>query len=124
MIRAVICASVLGWLAACSAAPLGRDVIAQAKPDGQIAFDVVKVDDRVLATVLAQPQPQFKDRFKQFAPPAEIKIGIGDTVAVTIWEAGSEGLFGESLTELSLPAGAISRSLLSPTPETGTAGTA
>jgi polysaccharide export outer membrane protein len=126
MFRTVIFACLAALLlAACSIAPEGRDVIAQAKPDGQIAFDVVKIDDAVLATSLAQGQPSFPERFKQYTPPPALKIGIGDIVSVVIWEASGDGLFGESLTEVSLPPGAVTRRLLSPaTPPLGSAAAA
>src|ERR1051325_9673158 len=111
--RAVICACFGALsLAACSSTPLGRDVIAQANPDGRIAFDIVKLDDAVLATLLAHPPPAFPERFKQAAPPPALKIGPGDLVSVVIFESASNGLFGESLTEISLPPGAVGRWLL------------
>ena len=119
--RAVICAC-LGALslAACSSSPLGRDVIAQANPDGRIAFDIVKLDDAVLATLLAHPPAAFPERFKQAAPPPALKIGPGDLVSVVIFESASNGLFGESLTEISLPPGAVTRRALTPaTPPLG-----
>src|SRR5216684_3916623 len=110
MKRTVFCLW-LGALAltACSGGPLREDVIAQARSDGRIAFDVVQIDDAVLSTVLAQPAPAFDHRFKEYLPPPDLKIAIGDTVSVVIWESAANGLFGTSLTELSFPAGAASR---------------
>jgi polysaccharide export outer membrane protein len=115
MKTAIVCASLIGAflgalaLPGCSSQPFGEDVIAQARADGGIAFDVVKVDDAVLATLGAQPQPAFQQRFKKYLPPPELKIAVGDTVSVTIWESAANGLFGNSLTELSFPAGALAR---------------
>jgi len=107
-----ICASVTALaLAACSSQPLGEDVIAQATANGQIAFDVVKIDDAVLTTLLARPPPPFHQRFKKYLPPPELKIAVGDTALVVIWESAANGLFGNSLTELSFPAGAASSRL-------------
>src|SRR6266851_2374432 len=104
MKRAVVSAGLLALsLAACSSEPLRGDVIAQARPDGQIAFDVVKIDDAVVITLLAQPQPAFHERFKKYLPPPDLKVAVGDTVSVVIWESAANGLFGTSLTELSLP---------------------
>jgi polysaccharide export outer membrane protein len=106
----VICFSLVALtLAACSGPPLGEDVIAQARADGQIAFDVVEIDDAVLTTLLSQPPPAFHQRFKKYLPPPELKIAVGDMVSVVIWESAANGLFGNSLTELSFPAGALSR---------------
>ncbi len=98
-------------LAACSDQPMLHDVLAQAAPGGQVAFDVVKLDDAVLNTVLARPQPAFGERFKKYLPPSERKIAVGDIVSVVIWESAANGLFGTSLTELSVPAGATARLL-------------
>jgi polysaccharide export outer membrane protein len=107
-----LCVSLIALsLAACSGDLLGKDVIEQARPDGQIAFDVVKIDDAVLTTLLAQPLPAFHERFKKYLPPPDLKIAVGDTVSVVIWEAAANGLFGNSLTELSFPAGAAARLL-------------
>ena len=112
-------------LAACSNAPLGRDVDAEAGEAGQIAFDLVKIDDGVLATLLREPPPAFPERFREYAPPPRLKIGVGDIVSVVIFEAAGNGLFGESLTEISLPPGAVTRRLLSPaTPPLGSAAAA
>ena len=126
MVFRVICAFAAALsLAACGEAPKGHDVIAQANPDGRIAFDVVKVDDAVVGTLLAQPQPALPERFKQYTPPPALKIGVGDILSVVIFESAANGLFGESLTEVSLPPGAVARQLLSGrTPPLGSAAAA
>lgn len=87
------------------------DVLEQAAPGGKIAFDVVKVDDSVVATLAAAPKPVFEQRFKKYVPPPELKIAVGDTVSVVIWEASADGLFGNSLTELVFPAGAAASAM-------------
>lgn len=93
-------------LAACSTGPLGRDVVEQARSGGHVAFDVVDLNDAALVAVLAHQPPPFAQRFEKYLPPPELKIAVGDTLSVVIWEAAANGLFGNSLTELSLPAGA------------------
>ena len=126
MLRAVLCACLAALLlAACSGSPLRHEVVAQANPDGRIAFDVVNVDDAVLGTLLAQGQAGFPGRFKQYTPPPQLKIGVGDTVSAVIFESAANGLFGESLTEVSLPPGAVARRLLGgETPALGSAAAA
>src|SRR5712691_11720688 len=112
MTRALFYASFVALLlGACSSPPSREDVIAQAKSDGLIACDVVKIDDAVLTTVLAQSPPAFQERFRKYLPPPDLKIAIGDTVSVVIWESAANGLFGTSLTELLFPAGASARAL-------------
>ena len=101
MYRAVFCACVLAFsLAACSSAPLREDVIAQAEQDGKIAFAVVKVDPAVITVLAEQPPAAFHQRFKKYQPPPELKLAVGDTVSVVIWESAETGLFGPSLTAL------------------------
>jgi polysaccharide export outer membrane protein len=113
--------SVLALLiAGCSDLPRRDDVIAQATPGNEIAFNVVKLDDSVVDVLAARPRPAFRERFKKYQPAPELKIAIGDTVSVVIWEASPNGLFGNSLTELSRRRGASG-----PTgPASGVAGTA
>src|SRR6185503_13947780 len=108
--RAVCCACLLALsLAGCAGGPTGAEVIAQAKEGDHIAFDIVKIDDAVLTTLSAQQPPGFDKRFKTQPPPPELKIAIGDTVSVLIWESAANGLFGNSLTEITVPAGTGAR---------------
>ena len=110
MFRAVCCACLLALgLAGCAGGPTRDEVIAQAKEGDHIAFDIVKIDDAVLTTLLAQQPLGFDKRFKVQAPPPDLKIAVGDTVSVVIWESAANGLFGNSLTELTVPAGTAAR---------------
>jgi len=88
-----------------SANSSGSAVIAQATPGGQVAYDVVKVDDGVVRTVLAHTPPPFHERFKKYEPPPEKKIAVGDVLSVVIWESSAEGLFGYSLWDTIDPRG-------------------
>jgi polysaccharide export outer membrane protein len=88
----------LGGCSFFTSANLSRStVVAQAAADGEVAYDVVKVDDAVIKTVLAHAPASFGERFKTLAPPPERKIAIGDVLSVVIWESSPEGLFGNSL---------------------------
>ena len=78
------------------AGPSASDVVQQAQPQGEILFDVVEVDERVVSTLLAQPKEIFAARFKSNSQPPSIKIAIGDTISVSIWESAAGGLFFES----------------------------
>jgi hypothetical protein len=85
--RTIVCVGLLALtltLVACSGGPLGRDVIAAARPGGRVSFDVVDLDPSVLATVLAHQPPPFDTRFKPYLPPPELTIAVGDTVSVVI----------------------------------------
>lgn len=95
-------ASVLALLlAGCSDLPRGDDVVAQATQGNGIAFNLVKLDEGVLDVLASRPRPAFRKRFKEYLPPPELNIMVGDTISVVIWEASANGLFGNSLTELS-----------------------
>ena len=78
------------------AGPSTSDVLEQGQAGGEILFDVVPVDDRVVNTLIAQPKEKFALRFKKDAQPPEVKIAIGDTLSVMIWESAAGGLFSEA----------------------------
>ncbi|MGH7110303.1 MAG: polysaccharide biosynthesis/export family protein [Stellaceae bacterium] len=91
-------------LTACSFAPgsgpRSADAVAGGgKANGAILYDVVKVDNRVVAAVLARPHPSFRALFAQGQPPPP-RIAAGDRIAVVIWEAGPGGLFTAPLPAL------------------------
>jgi polysaccharide biosynthesis/export protein len=98
-------AALSAWLllppfAGCSAipgnGPLAGEVAAQGQPGGRVLFDVVPVDARVIATLRAQPGPSFASRFKALGEPPELKIAVGDTLSVLLWESGESRLFSGS----------------------------
>ncbi|HEX4185206.1 MAG TPA: polysaccharide biosynthesis/export family protein [Stellaceae bacterium] len=78
-----------------SAGPLESQVVAAGQADNEVLFDVVEVDNRVVSTLLAQPKESFHARFEKDRNPPELKIAVGDTVSVTIWESAAGGLFNE-----------------------------
>jgi polysaccharide export outer membrane protein len=78
------------------AGPSASEVVEQSQPDGEILFDVVEVDDRVVSTLRAQPKEGFAARFTQDTQPALLNIAIGDTISVLIWESAAGGLFTEA----------------------------
>ena len=89
-------------LAGCSTLPTSGPTVSQlfdqAVTDGHRQFDLVDVDNRVVTTLLAQPTESFHTRFRSYGKPPPPTIGIGDTVAVTIWEAAGGGLFSAPVT--------------------------
>jgi len=79
--------------------PTAGEILDQGVQNNQTRYDVVDVDPKVVATLLAQPAETFGTRFGKYGKPAAPKIGIGDTLSVSIWEAAGGGLFGTSPTE-------------------------
>src|SRR5208282_1839605 len=82
-----------------TAGPTASDIKRQEVKDSQTRFDLVDIDDNVLAAVLAEPRESFHARFKKYGMPPQPKIGIGDAVVVSIWEAAGGGLFSASPTD-------------------------
>jgi polysaccharide export outer membrane protein len=80
-----------------SASSSQSTVLGQATPGGEVAYDVIKVDEAVVRTVLAHTPPSFHERFRQYQPPPARTIAVGDLLSVAIWESSAEGLFGYSL---------------------------
>src|SRR5690348_6531169 len=83
------------------AGPSTSEVVGQGESGSEILYDVVAVDDRVVSTLLAQPKESFSARFGKDTQPPEIRIAIGDTVTLLIWESAAGGLFTEPLRTLS-----------------------
>jgi polysaccharide biosynthesis/export protein len=82
-----------------TAGPTASDVQHQEFQNNQTRFDLVDIDDNVVAALLAEPTESFHARFKKYGTPPQPKIGIGDSVVISIWEAASGGLFSSSATE-------------------------
>src|SRR5271169_5171196 len=79
-----------------SAGPVASEVVSAGQAENKVLFDIVEVDNRVVSTLLAQPKESFHARFEKGPQPPELKIAVGDTLAVTIWESGAGGLFSEA----------------------------
>ena len=90
-------------LAGCSelptAGPTLSDVKHQEVEGNQVRFDLVDIDDNVVAALLASPPESFHARFAKYDKPPRPRIGVGDSVVVSIWEAAGGGLFGTSPTD-------------------------
>ncbi|HZT87276.1 MAG TPA: polysaccharide biosynthesis/export family protein [Stellaceae bacterium] len=87
-------------LAGCSllptAGPSLRDIEAQEPKGGPPRFALIEIDARSVAALRAVPVEDFKERFAKFGLPPKPTIGVGDTVAVAIWEAAAGGLFASA----------------------------
>ena len=97
------------WLGGCSilpsAGPTASEVTAAGQAGNEVLYDVVEVDNHVVSTLLAQPKESFHARFEKDGNPPELKIAVGDTVSVTIWESAAGGLFSEAPPAPQLPTG-------------------
>src|SRR3977135_3257050 len=60
-------------------------------------YELVDIDPSVVETLRHRGPASFLSHFGDYRPSIEPRIGIGDAVAVTIWEAGAGGLFSAPL---------------------------
>jgi polysaccharide biosynthesis/export protein len=101
--KAVAIVGLLAGLAAgCTALPTAGPTVKEVKrqefADSQLRFALVDVDDNVVTVQTAAPPESFSARFKKYGRPPQPKIGVGDALAVSIWEAAGGGLFGPATT--------------------------
>ncbi len=89
------------FMAACSAIPRAGpstdDIVAQT--DGSVVpqYELVDIDSSAINLLRQRGADSFQARFSDYRPSVEPRIGIGDAVTVTIWEASAGGLFSAPL---------------------------
>ncbi|MEJ0095228.1 MAG: polysaccharide biosynthesis/export family protein [Methylocella sp.] len=99
LIVARILLSVAGLLAVagCSSlsgsGPSRDDIADQSASPGIQRYETVDIDSSVVEILRHRGPDSFLSHFGDYRPSVEPRIGIGDTVSVTIWEAGAGGLF-------------------------------
>ena len=98
-VMGLIACVMAGCSALPTAGPTARDVRGQEVKDNQTQFDLVDINDNVVTVLLAEPGESFHARFKKYGKPPQPKIGIGDGLVVSIWEAAGGGLFSTSPTD-------------------------
>ncbi len=89
-------------LAGCSTLPASgpstSDIVAQPASNQDFGFELVDLSASSLAALNSRATDSFNGSFGDHSGATESRIGIGDFVAVTIWEAGAGGLFSAPLT--------------------------
>lgn len=105
---AIAVAAVLGGCSTLpSSGPVAVEVAQQASnaiPEAT-GFVVVDIDERVTAISAAQPRESFRSVFRDVRPAPDLRIGVGDSVVVTIWEAAGGGLFSAGGMDRSVASG-------------------
>lgn len=88
-----------------NAGPLAAEVVNEEASDGPISgYVLVDVDEHVASVWAAQPRDTLKV-FSDRRPAPDARIGVGDSVVVTIWEAAAGGLFSASPVDRTVTAG-------------------
>jgi polysaccharide export outer membrane protein len=87
-------------LAGCSAipsqGPSASDIASERSAPVQ-RFELVDLDMNVAKALVARRADKTIASFGDYRPSTQLRIGIGDEVAVTIWEAAAGGLFSAPL---------------------------
>jgi polysaccharide biosynthesis/export protein len=77
------------------AGPMANDVIASASAEPR-RYDIFEISPEAIAAVQYRRAARFSMRFGGTERPLEPTIGVGDTVAVTLWEAPGGILFASN----------------------------
>lgn len=97
---AVACSLTL-LLAGCANLPAAgpsRDAVIKEAGQPDAPFAYIELSDAVIDALAQWPMPSFFGRFGDYRPSVDQRIGVGDTVQITVWEAGPGGLFSSPVT--------------------------
>lgn len=76
-----------------SSGPKSSDIRTEYEQSNGRSFELIPVTTRTLAILKRQTAPTLAQSFGDYAPTPQQTIGVGDGLAITIWEAGQGGLF-------------------------------
>jgi hypothetical protein len=94
--RVAALALVSAILSACSALPGSgplRETVVEGAQAPDAGYNVVSLDSRVIEHLERRHVDTLYGTFRDGRPSPDLRIGIGDSVQVTIWEAAAGGLF-------------------------------
>lgn len=82
-----------GCTALPSAGPTSSEVVDSAQQGDTTRYILRDVDESIVSILSTTRAQTFQTSFGDRRPPPSQRIGIGDTVSVTVWEAAAGGLF-------------------------------
>jgi len=86
--------------------PITAEVVSQEHGDASLGgYVLVDIDPRVAGITAGQPRESFKQVFRDVGPAPDLRIGVADSVTVTIWESAAGGLFSAAVSDLTITAG-------------------
>ncbi len=80
-----------------------RDAVVEAGTRVEAPFVLVEAADPVLSALSQWPGPSLYTRFGDYRGPVDQRIGIGDSIQVTVFEAAAGGLFSSPVTTPNSP---------------------
>lgn len=97
-----------GLLAGCSsipsAGPTSGEITSQERAaDAHEGYIIVDIDQRVASILSREPRPTLYGTFSDRRPRPDIRVGVGDGLSVTIWEASQGGLFSSAVVDRATP---------------------
>lgn len=100
----VVASSVAGCTAVPSAGPTASEIVANESASNVISgYVVVDIDPRVISVLGRRPRPTLYGMFKDNPKRPDVRIGVGDAVTITIWEASAGGLFSTASADRNTP---------------------
>ncbi|MGB6699675.1 MAG: polysaccharide biosynthesis/export family protein [Methylocella sp.] len=97
LLAGAACLAFAGCSSISGSGPSAGDVADEAGTDAAPRYVLVDIDPSVVEILRHRGPASFLAHFGDYRPSVEPRIGIGDTVSVTIWEAGAGGLFSAPL---------------------------
>ena len=95
-VACALCLTVAGCASLPAAGPTAREVEAGAVNPAEAGYMIVNIDDHVVDILAHAPNETFTGSFQNRRPSSDLRIGAGDVLQISIWEAGGSGLFGPS----------------------------
>ncbi len=95
-------------LSACSAVPsagpTASEIVQNESAQNAITgYVLVDIDNRVAGIVSRRTTASLAGMFKTGKNPPDVRIGVGDSITVTIWEAAAGGLFSTASIDRTTP---------------------
>ena len=91
----------LGVLAGCAllprSGPYRSDLVATSEDQNRVA--VVNIDPSTVSLLAATPAPSLRGTFGDTQPARDQRVGVGDSVEITLWEASGGGLFSSPVVD-------------------------
>jgi polysaccharide export outer membrane protein len=78
-------------------------MVVEASARADASFALVEINDFIVDALTHWPAPTLYGRFGDYRPPVAQRIGVGDSIQVTVWEAAAGGLFSSPVTDARQP---------------------